>query len=109
ETVALLTIDDSYGRIPPQCPNEVIPHLLQALATAPDAPGLITWVYPYDAFHDFASDAPERLPEAFFHDWFIRSAINGGVPVNTAVSDRAFAATIASSPAIYRHTVLLSR
>src|SRR5690606_8031450 len=48
ETVALLTIDDSYGRMPPQCPNEVTPHILHALDTAPDAPGLVTWVYPYD-------------------------------------------------------------
>ena len=109
DTLALLTIDDSYGRMPVQVPNEVTPHLLHAWETAPDAPGLITWVYPYDAFHDMAKDAPERLGEAFFHDWFVRCAVNNALPLNTVVSDRALAASLKARPAVYRQTVLLSR
>ena len=61
---------------------------------------------PYDAFHDAAVKQPERLDEAFFHDWFIRQAVNGGTPINTVVSDRTFAAT---EPGVYRDTILLSR
>ena len=56
-----------------------------------DAPGPVTWVYPFDAFHDFATNSPQRLPEAFFHDWFIRCAINNAFPLNTVVSDRELA------------------
>ncbi|MDZ7619615.1 MAG: hypothetical protein U1E05_21660, partial [Patescibacteria group bacterium] len=34
-----LTIDDSFGNMPAQVPNEVIPHVLAARRAAPDAPG----------------------------------------------------------------------
>ena len=46
ESVAFLTIDDSFGRMPDKCPNEVIPHILAALEDAPDRPGPLVWVYP---------------------------------------------------------------
>ena len=35
-SVALLTVDNSFGQMPEQVPNEVIPHLLAALDHAPD-------------------------------------------------------------------------
>ena len=109
EDVALLTVDDSYGRMPVECPNEVTPHLLRALKTAPDAPGLVTWVYPYDRFHDFCHEQPQRLPDAYFHDWFVRSAINNVFPLNTVVSDRNFAASLSANRKTYRHTIVFSR
>jgi hypothetical protein len=103
-----LTIDDSYGKMPESCPNEIIPILLRCLETKPDAMGLITWVYPFDTFHDYVSHAPDRLPVAYFNDWFIRSAINNGLPVNTVASDRALVASMQSNPQAYDHTILLS-
>lgn len=109
DRINILSVDDSYGQMPVTCPNEVTPHILRALDTPPDAPGILTWIYPFDTFHDFATTQPDRLTEAFFHDWFVRAAINKTLPLNTVVSDRVFPATMTTKPKLYRHTVLLSR
>ena len=59
-----LTIDDSYGRTPDQVPNEVIPHILHAMDHFSDEPGLVTWVYPFDEYHDlvFGKSPDPALP-----------------------------------------------
>jgi hypothetical protein len=103
-----LTIDDSYGRTPDQCPNEVIPHILSAMDNFSDEPGLATWVYPFDEYHDlvFGPSADPALP--FFGDWFIRSAVNEGFPLNTVVSTRNFISSLKAKPGLYRRSVLLS-
>ncbi|MEX0882534.1 MAG: hypothetical protein WDZ72_03580, partial [Cyclobacteriaceae bacterium] len=41
-----LTIDDTYGNMPTQVPDEVIPHILKARYGLPTAPGPLVWVYP---------------------------------------------------------------
>lgn len=106
DSISILTIDDSYGRMPEECPNEVIPHLLRAAHDAPDAPGPLVWIYPFDEFHDNAfGDAP-RLEVLFFHDWFIRSAINRGLPLNTVVSSRNFLSSVEGG--CYRDSILVS-
>lgn len=107
DSVALLTIDDSYGRMPDEVPSEITPHLLRALQDFPDQPGLVTWVYPFDEYHDWTLGNPTRISEVFFGDWFIRGAVNSGFPLNTVVSTRnlvsagiaPFADTILVSPA----------
>jgi hypothetical protein len=103
-----LTIDDSYGRTPDQCPNEVTPHILDAMDHFSDEPGLVTWVYPFDEYHDlvFGKSPDPALP--FFGDWFVRSAINDGFPLNTVVSTGNFLSSLRAQPQLYRHTVLLS-
>lgn len=80
--LAFLSVDDSHGHMPPQVPNEVIAHLLAARETAPDAPGPLLWVYPFDDMH-------ERHPgEALHADAFIGAAINQGAPLNTVCDIR---------------------
>jgi hypothetical protein len=103
-----LTIDDSYGRTPDQCPNEVIPHILYAMDHFSDEPGLVTWVYPFDEYHDlvFGERPDPALP--FFGDWFVRSAVNEGFPLNTVVSTRNYLSSLRAKPGLYGHTVLLS-
>ena len=76
---SLLTVDDSYGMMPLQVPNEVIPHILRCRETAPDACGPLLWVYPFDDVHE---SAPGR---ALHVDSFMGAAINEGVPLNTVV------------------------
>ncbi len=102
-----LTIDDSYGRIPDQCPNQVTPHILKAMDQYSDEPGLVTWVYPFDEYHDlvFGTAPAPALP--FFGDWFIRSAINEGFPLNAVVSTRNLPLSLRAKPGLYRRTVLL--
>lgn len=108
ETIQLLTIDDSYGQMPESCPNEIMPVMLRCMETKPDAPGLLTWVYPFDTFHDYVTQAPARLDTAYFSDWFMRGGINNGLPLNTVVSDRALVSSMTSNPGVYASTILLS-
>jgi hypothetical protein len=106
--LSLLSIDDSLGRMPEQVPNEVIPHIQEALRRAPDAAGPVVWVYPFDEYHRMTfDDKPARIDELLFADWFVRSAINSGLPVNTVVSSTNFLATL-KDKSIYAQSVLLT-
>jgi len=104
--IELLTIDDSYGQMPDQCPQEVMPHLLSALRDAPDQPGPVVWVYPFDEYHDMTFSPEPRLEEVFFGDWFLRAAVNDGFPLNTVTSTRALLPTLTQRPELYRGSVL---
>lgn len=105
DSVSLLTIDDSYGQMPDVVPSEITPHLLRALADFPDQPGLVTWVYPFDEYHDWTLGNPTRISEVFFGDWFIRGAVNSGFPLNTVVSTRNL---VSAGIAPFADTVLVS-
>ena len=107
-SIALLTIDDSYGRMPEKCPNEIIPHMLTALEHRPDHPGPIVWVYPFDEYQDMLSATRPRLEEPFFADWFMRAAINGGFPLNTIVSTKNFVASRMNDPELYGDSILVA-
>ena len=89
-SVSLLTLDDSLGNMPDQVPDEVIPHILHALRNSPDQPGPLVWLYPFDEYHDMTF-AGKNVDEVFFGDWFIRSAVNAGLPLNCVVSTTNFA------------------
>lgn len=106
-SVLFLTADDSFGKIPDCVPNEVIPHVLKAFEHAPDAPGPLVWVYPFDEYHDMTY-AGERINEVFFGDWFMRGAVNHGLPLNTVVSTAAFAAADETNAARYRESILVT-
>lgn len=103
-----LTVDDSWGAMPDQVPNEVIPHLLAARQVAPDAAGPLLWVYPFDEYHDMTFGSSPRLPEVFFGDWFMRGAVNYGLPLNTVVSTRAATALLRGRPDALDGSVLVT-
>ncbi len=107
DSVAFLTVDDSYGNMPEQVPNEVIPHIKKALADSPDAPGPLVWVYPFEEYHRYTFEHSERIGEVFFGDWFIRSAINSGLPLNTVISTSAFVAVVRDCPEKLRKSILV--
>ncbi len=87
--ISFLTADDSFGNLPRRCPVEVIPHLLDAWSHYPDAPGPVTWVYPFAQNHQIGYDS-QRASEVLFGDWLIKSAIDSGMPLNSVISDRNF-------------------
>lgn len=89
DTVNLLTLDDSYGNMPEQVPNEVIPYILEGLRDQPNAAGPIIWLYPFNEYHDMTFSG-EGIEEVFFGDWFMRSAINCGFIINTVISTANF-------------------
>lgn len=103
-----LTIDDSYGNMPVQVPNEVTPHILKARMDAPTAPGPLVWVYPFDEYHDWAHQFKDRLPEIYYGDWFIRQAINNGLPLNTVISTTSFQSVITKKPDLFTESVLIT-
>ena len=103
-----LTIDDTYGNMPVQVPNEVTPHILKARMDAPTAPGPLVWVYPFDEYHEWAHRFNDRLPEIYYGDWFVRQAINGGLPLNTVISTTSFQSVINQRPAYFNESVLMT-
>ncbi|PTY05056.1 hypothetical protein DB346_02275 [Verrucomicrobia bacterium LW23] len=86
--LSLLTVDDSHGCMPPSVPVEVTAHILHAREFAPDAPGPVVWVYPFDAYHDMTTGPAARPDIPFFGDWCVRGMIAHGVPVNTVADAR---------------------
>ncbi len=106
--LSFLTIDDSYGNIPVQVPNEVTPHILKARYDSPTAPGPLVWVYPFDEYHSWAHNAKDRLPEIYYGDWFVRQAINNGLPLNTVISTTSFQSAIAKKPGLFKESVLFT-
>lgn len=103
-----LTIDNSYGEMPTQVPDEVIPHILKARYDLPTAAGPIVWVYPFDEYHDWAYQYKDRLPEVYYGDWFIRQAINNGFPLNTVISTTSFKSLISKKASYFKESVLVT-
>ena len=91
ERISFLSIDNSFGEMPEQVPEEVIPHLKNAVRTAPDEAGPVIWLYPFDEYHDMAFSG-KNLEEVFFGDWYMRTAVNTGFQVSTVVSTANFRA-----------------
>jgi len=91
--------------MPEKVPNEVIPHMLEAVEHAPDAPGPVVWIYPFDEYHDMVAEGA-RLDEIFFGDWFICGAINQGFPINTVISTANFMKAIKIKTELFRESIL---
>jgi len=106
--LSFLTIDDSYGNMPVQVPNEVTPHILKARMDAPTAPGPLVWVYPFDEYHEWAHKYKDRLSEIYYGDWFVRQAINNGLPLNTVISTTSFQSVIVNKPEFFNESVLMT-
>lgn len=104
----ILSVDDSYGNMPDQVPDEVTPHLLQARRMAPDQAGPAVWLYPFDEYHNRASHQPERLEEIYYGDWFIRQALNDGFPINTVISTTTFASLMKNGYSGLNESVLVT-
>lgn len=102
-----LTIDNSFGNMPKQVPDEVIPHILKARYNSPTSPGPLVWVYPFDEYHNWVSNQPQRLDEMYFGDWYIRQAINNGLPLNTVLSTRSLPGALKNNPHVFDQSVLL--
>ena len=106
--LSLLTIDNSLGDMPWRCPDEIAPHIIESLDHSPDAPSPVVWAYPFDEYHDMTGRSEEDINEVFFGDWFIRSAINNGLPVSTVVSTKNFALNLSKNPGIYSASVIVA-
>lgn len=106
--IEFLTIDNSYGEMPVEAPIEISPYVIRAMDDFSDAPGLVTWVYPFHEFNEKVFGKSPRLGEVFFSDWFMRNAVNAGLPVNTIVSTENFLSSARSASMPYKDTILLT-
>jgi hypothetical protein len=102
--LSFLTIDNCLGDMPRQCPNEIIPHILEAMNTAPDGLAPLIWVYPFREYNDMLSG---RASKAFFEDMYMRGAINHGLPLSMVVSTDNFIHSIITDPEKYMGCVLV--
>jgi hypothetical protein len=101
-----LTIDNSYGDMPDSCVTEPLPHILKALKDAPDSPSPVVWVYPFNEYHLY--DDEKSITEMFFGDWYIRGAINNGLPLSSVVSTDNFIKSYNKKKDIYDASILVS-
>jgi hypothetical protein len=106
--IQFLTVDNTWGEIPVAYPNAVIPHILRSREEAPDRPGPLVWVYPFDEYHELTFGAEPRLSEVFFGDWFVRGAINMGLPLNTVISTRNLVTAAEAQPDFLDGAVLVA-
>jgi len=107
-SILFLTIDNSFGEMPVECPNEVIPHILRGRADAADAPGPVVWAYPFDEYHTMTFGDPPRVEEVFFGDWFMRQALTTGFPLNTVISTTNLISVLGAQPHRFDQSVILS-
>lgn len=89
-SINLLTIDDSWGDMPDQVPQEVIPHLLEAFRSAADAPAPFVWVYPFRKYSEMVHGKDPHPETVFNEDLFIGETIQAGFPLNTVVAQENF-------------------
>jgi len=107
-SILFLTVDNSFGEMPVEVPNEVIPHILRGRADSPDQPGPVVWIYPFEEYHEMTFSANPRVQEVLFGDWFMCRAVNTGFPVNTVVSTRNFLTSRTTQPGLYAESILVS-
>ena len=97
-SIAILTVDDTLGRMPDAVPTDIIPLFKEAFDTGPDAAGPLVWVYPFDEYSE-AVRGKVKKPEAVFNeDTFIGEAVQAGFPLNTVISTGNFRKLIAANP-----------
>ena len=86
DRIAFLSADDSYGRMPDQVPDEVIPLVLDAWRNAPDAAGPLVWLYPFDEYDELVRGKDPRPESVLREELFLGEALQDGLPLNTVIS-----------------------
>lgn len=102
----VLSIDNSLGELPEHCASEPVSHIKKALRYAPDRISPLLWVYPFDEYHSYADE--DSIKEMFFEDWFVRGAINHGLPLSTVISTANFVKAFKSNGDKFSSSVLVS-
>lgn len=89
----VLTIDTSWGELPEEFPNELIPHLAKGFNHTADQPSPFIWIYPFEEYVDRTFNQTDRMNEVYAGDLLIQEAINCGLPMNTVVTSDNFVKT----------------
>ncbi|MGQ9629504.1 MAG: hypothetical protein ACUVXI_04205 [bacterium] len=108
QVIEFLTIDTERGELDERCPLEVIPHIRRAIEDYPDEAGILTWLYPFREYHEIAARHRDRIDLPYFGDWFVRGAINAGLPLNTVLSTDDFPRVLSRNPDALANTILFT-
>ena len=105
--LSILSADNSHGQLPDAVAAEVSAHLIRARELAPDALPPLLWVYPLQEYEAavFDKGAPQRV---FPGDWFVRGAINAGLPLNTVADSQIFLQQFDAAPAKFAATTIVT-
>jgi len=93
--------------MPEKVSNEIIPYLLEASEHAPDAPGPLVFVYPFDEYNRYLECCPEKISGIFADEYFIKDALNQGFPLNTVISTGNLRKLLLKNPERFIGSVLL--
>jgi len=67
----------------------------------------VTWIYPFDEYHDWTFGEKNRVNEVFFGDWFMRAAVNQGFPLNTVITTENFLKARQAKGSMFDETILV--
>lgn len=95
--VKFLTLDTTWGELPEEFADEIIPHIKRAIRLRPDAVPPVVWVYPFAEYHHYVFDETDRMPEVMGGDLLIQQAMNCGFPLTGVLTTDAFAAARADA------------
>lgn len=89
-SISLLSVDDTWGRLPDQVPREVTPLFYDAFDNGPDRSGPLLWVYPFDEYTELVRGNDPHPDAVFLEDMFIGECVQEGLPLNTVISSKIF-------------------
>ncbi|MGX8833409.1 hypothetical protein ACWG0P_04270 [Amedibacillus sp. YH-ame6] len=104
----ILTVDTSLGEMPEDAVQHVLPHMNQAIKNMPDQAAPIVWVYPFDEYQSANEEGVYELEKSFYEDWYITSAINTGLPLNTVISTDNFENHQKENANYFKGSIILS-
>ncbi|MDW7658302.1 MAG: hypothetical protein SCM11_14130, partial [Bacillota bacterium] len=105
-SLSFLSIDNTLGGLPDCVPDEISPHMIRAFTNAPDAPAPLVWLYPFGEYDELGKKE-KRLGKMYFEDWYMRSAVNLGLPLSAVVSSDNFIQSIAADKTMYCGSILM--
>jgi hypothetical protein len=106
-SLSLLSVDNALGGMPDCVPDEVTPYIIRAYADSPDAPPPLVWVYPFGEYDDLGKRG-ECLDKMYFEDWYVRGAVNRGLPLSGVVSTDNFISSSRKNPGLYAGSILMA-
>jgi hypothetical protein len=106
-SVALLTVDNTWGELPDQIPSEVIPLLKEAFADGPDSAAPLVWVYPFDEYSDIVRGNEPHPELVFIEEMFLGECVQNGLPLNTVISTGNFRKLIVSGKDSLAESILI--
>ncbi|MHB9033547.1 MAG: hypothetical protein ACYC6L_10915, partial [Anaerolineae bacterium] len=87
---------DENASLQPETARSFMPHLETALDSLADRIGPLTWLYPFQEYHDIMAAHPEQADTLWFGDAFTAKAIDAGLPLNGVISTEYLETALAS-------------